>query len=115
MLYMATIGEIMENTKIDYETARCARLTMRFLKKYNPVFYNRINDGIKQWFLNYCENADTGEPKVTGTNTAVFIEDGYQNEPCVCSFCGEPERDAEHQKNANYCAYCGAKIIKRGE
>ena len=100
--------------KIDRVTKRDAKGVMRFLKKYNPSFYNGINFDIRKWFIDYRENAEVGQPHITGIHNAVFIEDGYLKEPCVCSYCGTPERDREHRINANYCSYCGAKIVERG-
>ena len=104
----------MENMKIDRRLKRDAKNVMRFLKKHNPCFYNQITHDVRKWFIDYCENAETGGPQINSTHNAVFIEDGYQKEPCVCSYCGTPERDPEHQKNANYCSYCGARIVERG-
>ena len=103
----------MENMKIDRVAKRDAKDVMRFLKKHNPIFYNGINKDIRTWFLTYKYNAEIGEPRITGIHNAVFIEDWYQREPCVCSYCGMPERDPKHRINANYCSYCGAKIVER--
>lgn len=33
-----------------------------------------------------------------------WIEDGYRNLPCVCSYCGE------EGNRTNYCPNCGAKM-----
>lgn len=44
------------------------------------------------------------EPKVF----AHWIEDGYQDEPCVCSHCGTPGSE-----DFRYCPYCGAQILRR--
>ena len=42
---------------------------------------------------------------------ASWIEDGYYNEPCVCSNCGEPCKDTVMGKPRwNYCPSCGAKM-----
>lgn len=42
---------------------------------------------------------------------ASWIEDGYYNEPCVCSNCGEPCKDTVMGKPRwNYCPNCGAKM-----
>ena len=100
----------MKNMKIDRVAERVAKRIRRFLKKYNPYFYNGINWDLRKWFLEYSANAETGAPQIRSTHIAIFIEDGYQNEPCVCSYCGTPERDPEHRENANYCSYCGARI-----
>ena len=43
---------------------------------------------------------------------ASWIEDGYYNEPCVCSYCGEPCKDTVMGKPRwNYCPNCGAKMV----
>lgn len=42
---------------------------------------------------------------------ASWIVDGYFNEPCVCSNCGEPCKDTVMGKPRwNYCPSCGAKM-----
>lgn len=39
-----------------------------------------------------------------------WIEDGYFNEPCVCSYCGEPCKDTVMGKPRwIYCPLCGSK------
>lgn len=41
---------------------------------------------------------------------ASWIEDGYYNEPCVCSYCGEPCKDTVMGKPRwIYCPLCGSK------
>ncbi len=41
---------------------------------------------------------------------ASWIEDGYYNEACVCSNCGEPCKDTVMGKPRwNYCPNCGAR------
>ena len=37
--------------------------------------------------------------------TGEWIEDGYFDEPCVCSWCGAPG-----DKSWHFCPHCGAKI-----
>lgn len=42
---------------------------------------------------------------------ASWIRDGYYNEPCVCSNCGEPCKDTVMGKPRwDYCPSCGAKM-----
>ena len=39
-----------------------------------------------------------------------WIEDGYYNKPCVCSYCGEPCKDTVMGKPRwIYCPMCGSK------
>lgn len=44
------------------------------------------------------------EPEVFGH----WIEDGYQDEPCVCSHCGVPGSE-----EFTYCPHCGVKMLRR--
>lgn len=44
------------------------------------------------------------EPKVFGH----WIEDGYQDEPCVCSHCGAPSPE-----EFEYCPHCGSQMLRR--
>lgn len=37
--------------------------------------------------------------------TCHIIEDGYMDDPAVCSCCGT------HYDDGRYCKYCGAKVI----
>ena len=42
---------------------------------------------------------------------AEWIEDGYYNEPCVCSYCGEPCKDTVMGRPRwIFCPHCGAEI-----
>lgn len=42
---------------------------------------------------------------------AEWIEDGYYNEPCVCSNCGEPCKDTVMgNPRWLYCPICGAAM-----
>lgn len=41
---------------------------------------------------------------------AKWIEDGYQDEPYVCSNCGWAENDDMHRITGGYCVCCGAKM-----
>ena len=34
-----------------------------------------------------------------------WVEDGYNNIPIVCSYCGEPSKE-----KTNYCSSCGAHM-----
>ena len=46
-------------------------------------------------------------PVVRGT----WIEDGYYEEPCVCSNCGNPCMQIDDEKPRwNYCPNCGADM-----
>ena len=40
-----------------------------------------------------------------------WIEDGYYDEPCVCSYCGEPcTQTVMGKPRWNYCPFCGADM-----
>lgn len=39
--------------------------------------------------------------------TCHIIEDGYVDDPAVCSYCGT------HYDGGRYCKYCGAKVVER--
>jgi len=38
--------------------------------------------------------------------TCQIIEDGYTDNPAVCSYCGT------HYDGGRYCTYCGAKVVE---
>lgn len=44
------------------------------------------------------------EPKIF----AHWTEDGYQDEPCVCSHCGAPSPE-----EFEYCPHCGSQMLRR--
>ena len=53
---------------------------------------------------------DIPAANVVEVRHASWIEDGYYNEPCVCSNCGEPCKDTVMGKPRwNYYPSCGAR------
>lgn len=48
--------------------------------------------------------------KLAAVVHAHWIEDGYQDEPYVCSNCGWAEHDDMHRITGGYCVCCGAKM-----
>lgn len=59
---------------------------------------------LAQYVIREMPDANVREIKYTN-----FIEDGYEDEPCVCAYCGAPA-----QKHWNYCPVCGC-TFEEGE
>ena len=55
--------------------------------------------------------ADMPAADVVERKRGVWIEDGYQELPCVCSYCGEPCRETVMGKPRwKFCPNCGAEM-----
>lgn len=69
--------------------------------------------GIPQWNSG-IEHAEERIRKIPASDVrpvkrGSWIEDGYYNEPCVCSECGEPCKDTLMGKPRwNFCPICGS-------
>lgn len=81
---------------------------------YNTQVY-RVNEGdaVKVWNTRAteplggveCYECQNGAPMIP-YRTCHIIEDGYMDDPAVCSNCGT------HYDDGRYCKYCGAKVIE---
>ena len=57
-----------------------------------------------------CQDTADVKPVVMGK----WIEDGYNDEPCVCSNCGHPE-PIKAMFLYSYCPNCGARMGNKDE
>ena len=97
----------MSKTYIDREAA------LNKLRQMRDDYRSRYNGAEAAAIAEYCRDAliDIPTADVVEVRHGRWIEDGYYNEPCVCSFCGEPCKDTVMGRPmCNYCSNCGAKM-----